>query len=46
MAVLVRRAADVRMYERDLSQVLISNSTAAAAMVAVSARGPSSKPIR
>lgn len=40
MAIVVRRAADVRMYEADLSTYIVNNSNATAAQVIVSARGP------
>lgn len=40
MAVLQQRAADVRITETDLSSILVTNSTAAAALVVVSSQGP------
>lgn len=40
MAVLQRRASDVYITEADLSQILLSSSTAAAALVGVSSQGP------
>jgi phage tail sheath protein FI len=45
MAVIQQRAADVRITETDLSSVLVNNSTAAAALVVVSQKGPT-KPRR
>ncbi len=45
MAVLQQRASDVRITETDLSSILVTNSTAAAALVVVSSQGPT-KPKR
>lgn len=45
MAVLQQRGSDVRITETDLSSILVNNSTAAAALVVVSQRGPT-KPRR